>query len=93
MMSLSVISSLSAPRGRPVSAGGQIDADGDLAGRPVGAAPFGQLMRRGFHHVGAELDQEPHLVAERQEVVGGEHAAAGVAPARQRFEPGDGAGV
>ena len=74
-------------------AGGEVDADADVAGGAVGAAPGGQLMGRGLHHVGAELDQQAHLLAQRQELLRRHHAPARMAPAGQGFEAGDGAGV
>ncbi len=108
-MSLSVISSLSAPRGRPVALSSAATSATSWSRwiSPVERltltlispasvmvdAPGRQLACGLAHHVTAKLDQEAHLFQERQELLRRQHAAARVAPAGQRLEAGDGAGV
>ena len=53
----------------------------------VVAAPARKLMAGLAHHQGAEIAHLPHFLAERQELVGRQQAAARVAPAGQGLEP------
>ena len=67
-------------------AGGQVHRHGQLAGRPVGVAPDGELAGGLAHHVGAERAHQAHLFAERQELVGRQQATPGMTPADQGLE-------
>ena len=58
-----------------------------------GAVPVGERARRRLQRPAAELDDQPRFLGDRDELVGRDHPALVVGPARQRLEAGDAAGL
>ena len=57
------------------------------------ARPFGGLRAGGPHHPLADLEDQPALLGDRDELAGRNIAALRMAPAHERLEPGDIAGL
>ncbi len=53
--------------------------------------PVTQLVQRGAQHQRTDVADQPHLLGHREELLGAQQAAFGVAPSGQHFEAGEAA--